>query len=101
MEMTALTYSAEVLDKAHELLARGGLRPDEEFANIWWITSLNTPGALYRVQSDFNPEKRSLSWITCTCPHGLIVGAGQTHCYHAAAVLITLREAQGKSGSQP
>jgi hypothetical protein len=84
-------FSPEVVDKAHRLLAEKRLRVDDDFANVWWVVS-SSGANLYRVQSDWNPETKKLRWVTCTCPHGLHAGAGETRCYHAAAVLLLLRE---------
>lgn len=88
-----LNYSMEVLVKAHKLLDSDRIRADDQFANIWWVDS-SSGNSIYRVQSDFKPETRKLTWITCTCPHGLFNGAGETRCYHAAAVLLLLRQRQ-------
>jgi len=87
-----IEYSREVLTKARALADNPDhLRADLEFDNIWWVVSSNGEH-IYRVQADYDREARTVSWITCTCPHGLNSGAGQTHCYHAAAILLTLRD---------
>lgn len=87
-------FSAAVLAKADKLLATPqGLVPDPEFPNIWWVTP-SGGGKRYRVQANYDPETRTLSWITCTCPHGMNKGAGATKCYHAAAVLILWQDTE-------
>lgn len=84
-------FSGTVLDKARKLLKFGYFEQDPEQPNVWWVRSSNGTYT-YGVRSNFDPETRELSWLTCTCPHGRNKGAGQTRCYHAAAVLITLQE---------
>jgi len=85
-------FSDATIQKAKDVLAVGldAVKQDETYPNIWWV--LSSSGAVsYRVQHDYNPERHSLTWITCTCPHGLNVGAGETSCYHAAAVLMMIQ----------
>jgi hypothetical protein len=88
-------FSVDVVGKAHELLDQERVMPDPEFVNIWWVTSSDGEHT-YRVQSDYSARNNTLSWITCTCPHGLNQGGGTTRCYHAAAVLIKIR--RGREG---
>jgi uncharacterized Zn finger protein len=45
------------------------------------------------VQTDADPETRRLTYVSCTCPHGLNTG-GSASCSHAVAVLITIRNAE-------
>jgi hypothetical protein len=88
-----IEYSEAVRAKARKLLDDPDrVRADVEHANIWYVQASDGV-SYYRVQCDYDSAFRTLSWITCTCPHGLKVGAGETACYHAAAVLILLQEA--------
>lgn len=77
-----------IMLKAHRLLDEDRVHRDEEHPNIWWVDA--TPEKRYRVQCDWDPESKHLSWITCTCPHGLHSGVDDQKCYHIAAVLIVL-----------
>lgn len=87
-----IAYSEDVLHKANALLAQGHkISEDQSSPGIFWVNSSNGEH-VYRVQTDYRAELGSLTWITCTCPHGLFTGAGSSHCYHAAAALLILRE---------
>lgn len=91
-------FSPDVIAKAEKLL--GAKLPDGtpkvlqdlEHPSVWWVTPSSGASRRYRVQSDFQPGSRTLSWITCTCPHGINKGGGTTRCYHAAAVLLLIRD---------
>lgn len=83
-------FSDAVLEKA-KALSDEQVTPDDSYPDIWWVEASGGE-RYYRVQTDFNPVSRTISWVTCTCPHGLNAGAGETTCYHAAAVLIRLRD---------
>lgn len=87
----SITFSDTVIGKARDLLAAKRVSADPTFFGIWWAESSDGQHN-YRIQSDYSSETGKLSWITCTCPYGLMAGAGTTRCYHAAAVLILLRE---------
>lgn len=86
-----MNFSEAVLTKARKLLTSERVKRDDEHPAIWWVGS-SAGDRTYRVQSDFNPATRRLSWVTCTCPHGLNKGAGKAHCYHVCSVLMLLRE---------
>jgi len=86
-----LAFSPPVILRARQGIEDGLVERDAEYPAIWWVRSRNSDST-YRVQSDFDPAKGTLTWITCTCAHGLNVGAGQTHCWHAAAVLLRIRD---------
>ena len=89
--MTFPTFSARTVAKARELRARGLVTADGTAAHVWWVESLRPDGDRYRVQEDVrrtDADTLSLTWVTCTCHHGMNIGAGQTHCYHVAAVLL-------------
>jgi hypothetical protein len=83
-------FSDTVLAKA-KALSDEKVMPDDDYPDIWWVEA-SSGDQFYRVQSDYDPGTRTLSWVTCTCPHGLNAGAGETTCYHAAAVLMRLRD---------
>jgi hypothetical protein len=90
-------FSPYVLTKARKLRARGGIARDLEHADIWWAWGNDSSGP-YRVQlyrSGLDPERGAVgivTFVTCTCEHGLKQGAGLCHCYHVAAVLMELDE---------
>lgn len=84
-------FSTSVIDKARHYLQHGRVRRDPKVAGIYWVAG-SDPTRRYRVQTDANPETRTASWITCTCPHGMNVGAGAAKCSHAVAVLLAVRD---------
>jgi hypothetical protein len=91
-------FSAETLGKARRARQLGLVRQDEEHRHVWWVNSLRAGGGRYRVQEDVECVQGEvvLTWVTCTCPHGLNIGAGQASCYHVAAVLLGYLEAPGQ-----
>jgi hypothetical protein len=93
-------FSEPVLKKARKLIGSERVSRDQQFDAIWWVKS-SASDHTYRVQSDFDRVTRKLSWVTCTCPHGLNVGAGTASCYHVAAVLMLLRDEQTEDGVPP
>lgn len=95
-----MNFSEPVLKKARRLLASQRVTRDKQFDAIWWVRS-SAGDHTYRVQSDFDRNTRQLTYVTCTCPHGLIVGAGTSHCYHVAAVLMLLRDEQTDNDGVP
>lgn len=97
---TATVLKAERLlgrknDAGHALVLR-----DPELPSVWWVES-SAADRRYRVQTDWNPETLTLTWINCTCPHGANKGGGQCRCYHAAAVLMLLRDEKLAEEHQP
>lgn len=92
-----MNFSDAVLAKARKLINTDKMKRDDTHRNVWWVSSARGDKT-YRVQSDLNPETGRLSWLTCTCPHGLNTGAGTTHCYHAAAVLLMHRQEMDENG---
>lgn len=91
-------FSPEVVLKAERLLGaktedgQPKLLRDKQFPAIWWVTSSAGGTRRYRVQSDYDPATKKLSWCTCTCPHGMAKGGGTSRCYHVAAVLMSVRD---------
>jgi hypothetical protein len=90
-------FSPETIRKAELLLGRKNsagvpiVLRDEQLPSIWWVE--NSAGtSRYRVQTDWSPQTLTLTWINCSCPHGANKGGGQCRCYHAAAVLMLLRD---------
>jgi hypothetical protein len=66
------------------------VRKDPTFEGVWWCQgSADEP---YRLTTDADTEKRTASWIACSCPHGTHVGAGWARCAHAVAVLVMVRD---------
>lgn len=91
-------FSTEIRRKAEKLLASGKVCQDADYDRIYWMPS-SSGHKKYRVQTDYDRVTGDIGWITCTCPHGLNKGAGQTRCYHAAAVLLLLTEGE-KDGTE-
>jgi hypothetical protein len=94
-------FSANVVLKAERLLGKvnedgtKAMLQDLEFPNIWWVTpSAGSAAKRYRVSSDWSETTQTLTWVTCTCPHGANTGGGTSRCYHAAAALMLLRDAK-------
>lgn len=103
---TAFEYISAVKSqwkKARQLVEAGLLRADPGGSGVWWVGSLRPvePRVLeYRVQTNYDPRTQLLTWITCTCPHGLAKGGGRATCYHSVAVLLTLAS-QHEQGPPP
>lgn len=100
-------FSPEVILKAERLLGaktedgQPKLLRDTAFPGIWWVTPSSGETRRYRVQTDWTPEQQRLSYVTCTCPHGMAKGGGTSRCYHVAAVLMSMVEIeQGKVESK-
>jgi len=91
-------FSDMVVLKAERLLGKTNpdgtptMIQDSSFPNVWWVTPSAGGDKRYRVSSDWNPQTRTLSWVTCTCPHGASQGGGFSRCYHVAAALMLLRD---------
>jgi len=91
-------FSDTVVLKAERLLGKTNpdgtptMIQDSSFPNVWWVTPSAGGDKRYRVSSDWSPETRTLSWVTCTCPHGANQGGGFSRCYHVAAALMLLRD---------
>lgn len=101
--MTFPDFSEQTIRKAREVVRRRLLARDDADKHVWWVQSLRTEER-YRVQEDvrWHDGRWSLTWVTCSCPHGRNVGAGQPHCYHCASVLLvyldTPRPVRARSG---
>lgn len=84
-----MDFSAETMSKAEDLLSqRGGVRQDEEYPRVWWVTP--RPGTRYRVQVLSQGTPQQYPRVTCTCPNGMNVTPAR--CYHAAAVIAAMEE---------
>lgn len=100
-------FSPTVIDKAYRLLGEkdpagaSAILEDPEYPNIWWVTPSSGSAKRYRVATDLQPGTRILTWITCTCPHGMNKGGGTSRCYHAAAALLLMRERWAAEDHQP
>lgn len=84
------TFSPDVIAKARDYLDAGRVLPDSSAPGVWWVTGSRAQP--YRVQTDADPATRRATWISCSCPHGMHVGAGVSRCSHAVAVLIRVRD---------
>ena len=86
---TAWEFSPEVLEKAARYVADGKVRKDEgDTEHVWRVQgSARFP---YRVQTDAADGK--VTWVGCSCPHGMNTGVGISRCSHAVAVLLTIRD---------
>lgn len=79
---TGIRWSAESIYKAEGLIEDGKVRRDREHDDVFFIEG----SELYRVQTDGE------EWITCTCPNGQ--ARSRPNCYHTAAALMVLRDAE-------
>lgn len=93
------TFSPEVIDKARRYLDEGRVSLDESVPGVWWVSGSDRTRR-YRVQTDADSSTMRATWINCTCPHGLNVGAGTARCSHAVAVLL-LVQAEGRGQLWP
>ena len=77
-------FSQRTLDKARTT----EVEPDDTHPRlVAWVRS-SSGDTSYRVQM-IRDDLGQVSWVTCTCPHGLHKGGGQSVCYHAAATLMS------------
>lgn len=88
-------FSDEVVEKALRLREDGTITPlagPGGHTVAWRVQhEYRAPKiTTYRVQTDYDPAKGTVSWITCTCEHGK--NLGDSRCYHAAAVLLHIRD---------
>lgn len=95
--MSVGEFSSAVREAAEHLIEDGWVSEDETYPGlIWWVRS-SDGSTLYRVQTDYLPRVHALTWVTCTCPHGMNAGGGLASCKHAAAVVETLwRDLHGR-----
>lgn len=84
-------FSEEVLSKARAYLDQERVLRDREAPGVFWVRG-SDPRRAYRVQTDADPVKQRASWINCTCPHGMHLGAGSARCSHAVAALLAVRD---------
>lgn len=84
------TFSPDVIDKARLYLVNKRVTADYEVPGVFWVQG--SAQRRYRVQTDADASTGTATWINCTCPHGLNVGAGTARCSHAVAVLLAVRE---------
>lgn len=82
-------FSPEVLRKAEKYLEEGRVQAAGD--DVFVVKgSARWP---YRVQTDANPVTRSVTWASCTCPHGSNTGGPRLpFCSHVAAVLMVIRD---------
>jgi hypothetical protein len=96
-------YSAAVIEKARRLFVAGGIAPDPEYPDVFWVTSGSEKGRKYRVQLYEH-------FASCSCAHGIHTGADAT-CAHPLAAMayaaaygreITENQAElGSSAAEP
>lgn len=79
-----MRFSDEVLENAQQVIDKDLIKPDPDHPNLWWVTSLHGSGHIYRVQTTITAD---ITYLTCTCAHGLHTG-GDARCYHAAAACL-------------
>ena len=85
-----VNFSEFVIGKAEGFVESDRVSRDEQVPGVWWVRSTGT----YRVQTDHDSGTGKLTWVTCTCPYGVRVGAGWTKCSHAVAVMLILLDQQ-------
>jgi len=83
-----IEFSDLVLEKAKRLSDERVVQ-DKDYPLIWWVEGNSEHPYRVQIGADANGE---IWFATCTCPHGLNKGAGETTCYHVAAVLLRLQE---------
>lgn len=83
-------FSPDVIRKARAYVKDNRVAIDPGHEGIYWVTGTRL-GSAYRVQTDADHETGKITYITCTCPHGLNIGAGTAKCSHAVAVLLTIK----------
>ena len=71
-------------EKARRLIEEGKIRQDPTFSEIWWVPASDGEKQ-YRIQF-------GEGYVTCTCPHGMHKGGGESSCYHVRAVRMALEE---------
>lgn len=82
-------FSEAVIDKARDYLVKDAVRRDRASAGVYWVAgSAKKP---YMVSTDADPEARTASVASCTCPHGKN-NPGRARCSHVVAVLVTVRD---------
>ena len=79
---TGIRWSATTIRKAEGLVETEMVRRDSEHDDVFYVEGSNRN--IYRVQTDGE------NFISCTCPNGM--NQSRPHCYHTAAVLITIRD---------
>lgn len=80
MQIHRERYSPAVLEKARRLYESGGVRPDSEYPDVFWVRSGSGELREYRVQLYAH-------FASCTCKHGIHTGAGAT-CAHTVAAAL-------------
>ena len=81
-------FSDAVLAKAYGYVAGHVYARDEQ---VWIVRGSKR----YVVRTDADPVKRTVTWASCTCPHGTQAPVGFPRCSHVAAVLIVVKEGIG------
>ena len=79
------SFSETVLLKAYEYVAGRVVARDD---GVWIVRGSKR----YVVRTDADSDKRTVTWASCTCPHGTQAPVAFPRCSHVAAVLIVVRE---------
>lgn len=79
-------FSDSVLAKAHGYVEskRVHLRAEQ----TWVVRGSKR----YVVRTDADPEARTVTWASCSCPHGTQAPVSFPRCSHVAAVLVIVKE---------
>jgi hypothetical protein len=82
--LTSGRYSPAVIEKARRLYRLNGVRPDEEYPDVFWVRSGTEAGREYRVQLYDH-------FASCSCKHGIHTGSDAT-CAHPLAAMTYVKE---------
>jgi hypothetical protein len=82
-------FSEAVIDKAHGYYERRKRTMRDLGRGVYSVKG--SAAKPYIVRTDADPDRRKMSWATCTCPHGKNAGGGLAHCSHVVAVLLAIR----------
>lgn len=79
-------FSESVLAKAHGYVESKRVHVRDE--QTWVVRGSKR----YVVRTDADTEARTVTWASCSCPHGTQAPVSFPRCSHVAAVLVTVKE---------
>jgi len=78
-------FSPDVITKAYGYVGDG--KVFRSSPGVWEVHGT----ARYLVHTDADPETRSVTWASCSCPHGKQAPRKFPVCSHVAAVLAVVK----------